>query len=87
MMLSAKCSCGYRSREKPAKLREEIKKTSAKIEVLADEAETLPVTKADCPKCGSEEAYYWMQQTRAADEGETKFLKCKKCGHTWRDYS
>ncbi|MEK6946569.1 MAG: transcription factor S, partial [Nanoarchaeota archaeon] len=31
-------------------------------------------------------AYFWLVQTRAGDEPETKFLKCEKCGHTWRDY-
>lgn len=47
----------------------------------------MPVTDAECPKCHNKKAYYWTAQTRAADEPETKFLKCQKCGHTWRDYS
>ncbi|MBD3310349.1 transcription factor S, partial [Candidatus Woesearchaeota archaeon] len=49
--------------------------------------ETDPVTKAECPKCHNKEAYYWEVQTRAADEPPTKFLKCTKCKHIWRDYS
>ncbi|PJB94591.1 transcription factor S, partial [Candidatus Pacearchaeota archaeon CG_4_9_14_0_8_um_filter_35_24] len=24
--------------------------------------------------------------TRAADESETKFYRCTKCDHTWREY-
>jgi len=40
----------------------------------------------ECPKCGNKEAYYWTVQTRAGDEAETKFLKCTRCKHTWRDY-
>ncbi|MBI2108536.1 transcription factor S, partial [Candidatus Woesearchaeota archaeon] len=31
-------------------------------------------------------AYFWLVQTRAGDEPETKFLRCEKCSHTWRDY-
>jgi DNA-directed RNA polymerase, subunit M/Transcription elongation factor TFIIS len=47
----------------------------------------LPVSKeVTCPKCGNHEAYYWMIQTRAADEPPTRFYKCVKCGHTWREY-
>ena len=47
----------------------------------------LPVTKeVTCPKCGFHEAYYWMIQTRAADEPPTRFYKCKRCGYVWREY-
>ncbi|PIO07920.1 transcription factor S, partial [Candidatus Pacearchaeota archaeon CG10_big_fil_rev_8_21_14_0_10_35_219] len=31
-------------------------------------------------------AYFWTMQTRAADESETKFYRCTKCDHTWREY-
>jgi len=33
-----------------------------------------------CPKCNAKELYYSSRQTRSADEGETVFLECKKCG-------
>ncbi|MEM5802309.1 MAG: transcription factor S [Candidatus Aenigmatarchaeota archaeon] len=46
----------------------------------------LPITKIMCPKCENMEAYWWMQQTRAADEPPTLFYKCKKCGYSWRSY-
>jgi len=48
--------------------------------------EALPKTQARCPKCEHEEAFWWMQQTRAADEPPTRFFKCTKCSHTWREY-
>ena len=38
-------------------------------------------------KCGGKEAYYWLIQTRSADEPPTQFFKCVKCKHTWRDRS
>jgi len=46
----------------------------------------FPKTKIMCPKCGNMEAYWWMQQTRSADEPPTIFYKCAKCGYSWRTY-
>ncbi len=48
--------------------------------------EVLPTTLAQCPKCEFGQAYWWMQQTRSADEPPTRFFRCAKCGHTWREY-
>ena len=48
---------------------------------------TLPISDADCPKCGNKKAYWWVQQTRGGseeDEVDTQFLRCTKCNHTWR---
>jgi transcription factor S len=47
----------------------------------------LPKTKNACPKCGHNEAYWMMQQTRKADEEPTRFYICVKCGHRWREYN
>ena len=43
--------------------------------------------KIDCEKCHNEEGVWWTFQTRSADEPETKFYRCTKCNHTWRDYT
>ena len=52
------------------------------------EEKVLPVTtEVVCPKCGAREAYYWSLQTRSADDPMTQFFRCKKCGHTWREYA
>ena len=32
-----------------------------------------------CPKCGYNKLYYYVQQTRSADEGSTVFYECIKC--------
>lgn len=48
--------------------------------------EALPKTHTLCPKCGNNQAYWWMEQTRASDEAPTRFYKCVKCKHTWREY-
>lgn len=67
---------------------EEINKKPAALIVKEEPAEgaTLPVTKAECKKCGNNKAYYWMMQTRSADEPSTRFYRCTECGCTWREY-
>ena len=62
-----------------------IKENDSVIE-KGEDVNTLPTTKAVCPECGHTEASWWLQQTRSADEAETRFFKCLKCGHTWREY-
>ena len=69
-------------------------KTSEKIEqkrgvavVSEKDTQTLPVIIERCRKCENDKAYFWTVQTRSGDEAETKFFKCTKCGHTWREYS
>lgn len=51
-----------------------------------DEAIDLPKTRVICPKCEHTEAYWWMQQTRSADEPPTMFYRCTKCSYSWRSY-
>jgi len=81
------CSCGYNSGDvTKTVVSEKVEDTGPAVEVVDREIETLPLTDADCPKCEHKKAYYWLQQTRAGDEGETKFLRCAKCKHTWREY-
>lgn len=46
---------------------------------------TMPVTKMECPKCAHREAFWWMVQTRGADESPTQFFRCTKCSYTWRE--
>jgi len=82
----AVCKCGYVSEEKSTLIKEEMNQKNSGVEVVEEKTETLPLTEVDCPKCGHMKAFYWTMQTRAADEGETKFLKCEECNHTWRDY-
>lgn len=84
------CSCGYKSEDKEAgKIKETIRSRVSKVDIVEnkEEYETLPKMRAECPKCHNTEAYFWEVQTRAADEPTTKFLKCTKCKHIWRDYN
>lgn len=83
------CSrCSFKSSDvEDLSFKESVKEKPKDVEVVDKDIETLPTTKADCEKCGNDTAYYWEIQTRAADEPATKFLKCTKCKHIWRDYS
>jgi len=82
------CSCGFTKNpegETTTELKETIP-TAKKIEVI-ENIEIRPKIKIKCEKCNNNVAYYWTQQTRGADEPETRFFKCSKCNYTWREYA
>ena len=54
-------------------------------DLSGDEADARPTTSVNCPECGHDTAYYHMKQIRAADESETRFFECTKCGQKWRE--
>ena len=87
-------SCGYIKEVgetgKGVIIRKKIRhKESERMFILdtTKEKEGVPKTKGvRCPKCGNDEAYYVILQTRAADEPPTRIYTCTKCGYTWREY-
>ena len=83
--------CGYFVKEKKVVstlIPEKPRAGEEKVRVMKadEELEQYPKTKAICPKCGHDEAYWYLQQTRGGDEPQTKFLCCTKCKHKWREY-
>ena len=54
--------------------------------VLDELTQTMPKTRAECPKCGHGEAFWVMRQTRAADEPTTRIYRCVSCSNTWREF-
>lgn len=78
-------SCGHREAS-TTEMKETVKRKAIVKQDSREIQETMPTMKADCPKCGNKEAYWFAQQTRAADEPETQFFICTKCGHRWRKY-
>lgn len=64
----------------------ENKKKDIIVMGKGSESMDLPTTKIICPKCEHGEAYWWMQQTRSADEPPTLFYRCTKCEYSWRSY-
>ena len=80
------CSCGFSSKNiDNTEIKEKIELETKEVEVVHNEVEAYPEVEAKCKKCGNNKAYFWLVQTRAGDEPETKFFKCTKCAHTWRE--
>ena len=79
-------SCGRAFNEKGTFVLKEKVDSNHDVEVVDKTVETNPKIKEKCPKCNHDTAYFWVLQTRSADEGETRFFKCTKCGHQWREY-
>jgi len=79
-------SCGHKEKGETGLFREVTKKKAVQIKSDNANVDTLPTMKMTCPKCGHHEAFFWTLQTRAGDEAETQFFRCKKCDHSWRKY-
>ncbi|MFH1424116.1 MAG: transcription factor S [archaeon] len=79
--------CGWEKKEDGSSSMTEAIEQTEDVVLIEDPGENLPKTKEECPKCKNLEAYYWMEQTRSADEAPTRFYRCVKCKHTWREYS
>jgi len=86
VLVCKKCGEEIVSEEKEHKLSMKTEKKSDIVLVEKKEGVALPTVNIKCPKCGYGEAYWWQRQMRAADEPPTTFFRCKKCGHTWREY-
>ena len=80
--------CGHKVTEyQPLEISEDVKKNPLDdVIIIEKNEETLPKTKAVCPKCTNKEALWWLQQTRSIDEAPTLFLRCTKCKYSWREY-
>ena len=82
-------SCGFKKGSEKAEGYVTTVEKAEEVEGVAvnEGALNMPTTTALCEKCKNEKAYFWLEQTRAADEAPTRFLQCVKCGHKWREYS
>ena len=79
--------CGHKSKSKVKIESSEKITTKPQIGVVTSkDTDVFPIIAAVCPKCKNQEAYFWTSQTRAGDEAETRFFRCTKCKHTWREY-
>jgi DNA-directed RNA polymerase subunit M len=70
---------------KPIKIVEE-QNHRKDVVILEKDVTLLPMTERECPKCAHKQAWYWLQQTRSADEPPTQFFRCTKCKTVWREY-
>ena len=84
--------CGYTPREEKVEITSIEERLESKKDVvvfLSDEEQLkeYPIDKkVVCPECGKKGAYWFMQQTRSADEAPTMFYCCVHCKHKWREY-
>jgi transcription factor S len=79
--------CGNVNKSPETTTLKEIIPQQEELEVLQpDDEKTLPEIEIECNRCKFDKAVYWFIQTRSGDEAETKFYKCLKCKHTWREY-
>lgn len=87
-LVCRKCGKTVKLKGEKVTIAEAIKEPKREVVVMGrDEGlAELPSTKIMCPKCENMEAFWWMQQTRAADEPPTLFYRCKKCSYSWRSY-
>ena len=84
--------CKYLKKKIVASTKEEPEEANSEFLVMGEDdvkqakglESTVPI---DCEKCHNKEGVSWTFQTRSADEPETKFYRCTKCNHTWRDYT
>lgn len=79
------CGKGYEKQEGELQIVEKNDEPNKQITV-GGEDESKPTTDEECEECGNGEAYWWMEQTRSADEPATRFYRCTECAHTWRVY-
>lgn len=84
-----KCKCGYESKVSKEEMDDQYKfegETNPENKVIVTDKDNvaLPTTNITCYKCGGTKGYWWTLQTRSADEAPTFFIRCVKCGNTWR---
>jgi len=87
-LVCRKCHREYKTKGEKVTISEAVHEAKRGIVFMGKEEEVaeLPKTKIVCPKCENTDAFWWMQQTRGADEPPTLFYKCCKCGYSWRSY-
>ena len=81
-------SVGNRSQAKVVKVI--TPKTQPFMTVISEEEQkvkTMPTIKMKCEKCDNNLVFVWQVQTRGGDEASTQFMRCTKCGHTFREYT
>ena len=89
VMVCPKCGQGEEMDKDKQMLKQEVKHQEESMIVIEDpeKVKTMPTKIMYCPKCKKNiETQYWSLQTRSGDEAPTRFYRCTKCKHTWREY-
>jgi DNA-directed RNA polymerase subunit M len=95
LVMLACTKCGHKKQETQANTKifngkifeHNPKQSVAVIGKEEQELYTMPTIRMDCPRCGNNTANVWLVQTRGSDESSTQFLRCVRCGYTYREYT
>ena len=87
-LVCRKCKRVYKTKGEKLRIASSVTEGKKRVIVMSekDQFSELPKTRIMCTKCENMESYWWMQQTRSADEPPTMFYRCTKCGYSWRSY-
>ena len=87
-LVCRKCHRVYKTKGEKFRISSAVTEGKKRVIVMSekDQFSELPKTRIMCTKCENMESYWWMQQTRSADEPPTMFYRCTKCGYSWRSY-
>ena len=86
IMICRNSSCGYKIK---AQAKPQVLSTPSEdkeFKIYEKDLGTLPTVTQECPECKNEKAYWFLRQTRAADEPTTRFYICTECNYRWREY-
>lgn len=82
-----KCKAKETTKEAFVTTSEFIQETSIPVIDTEKQMKKFSTIAVECPKCKHIGAMWWMVQTRGVDEPATRFYKCIKCMHVWREFA
>ena len=95
MLCCAKCNFTKQPEDKKTEARTGVviqpkPKPKPFMTIISEEdskIKTMQTIKMKCEKCDNNLVFVWQVQTRGGDEASTQFMRCTKCGHTFREYT
>ena len=93
ILLCNQCSCAFRTAGVEAtevittsserSFQSALKSKRHLVQQSKENKQARAIIKEKCPSCGHHEMEYHTMQLRSADEGQTVFYNCKKCGYKY----
>ncbi|KAI9478109.1 MAG: transcription factor S-II-domain-containing protein [Benjaminiella poitrasii] len=93
ILLCNQCSCAFRTAGVEATevvttssdraFQSPLKSKRHLVQQSKQSKQERAIIKEKCPNCSNPEMEYHTMQLRSADEGQTVFYNCKKCGYKY----